>query len=191
MADILYDYGYLFNIIKQTAVIDSVLNAAKFVEEDEFRPWETFKMLEAFLDRNRLETLRNIAEYLGLPDKCEDHTRIRVTSVVFNDLWGKIVDKLQEGMVPFLSLVEVLCGGQLSQPCYGCSDELTVGGVCYHSWTHGMEIVDGPVVMFGNSTHMGLCGKLCAQQCRARILEIEKDMETTYVKIACKFGDDH
>jgi len=166
----------------------SELRAAKFVEQDEIRLWETFRMLAVLLDRMLFDIVRKGAEDLGLPDKMEDHSRIRMTSAKFNDLLEKIVDKLQEKMVPFLTLVTVLCGGELSQSCYGCSEELTIGGVDYcDSWT---EFMDGPVMMFGNTTCLSVCGKLCAQQCRARILEIEKDIGATYLKIYAKYRKD-
>jgi len=177
----------MVNIYKLTEVTDSELKAAKFVEQDEFKPWDTFLMLTVFLDRSYLDNGKRNAEYLGLPDKMEDHARIRITSAKFNYLWEKIVDKLQDRMVPFLTLVEVLCGGELSQSCYGCSEELTVGGVSYGI---NMQCVDGPVLVFGLATCLSVCGKLCLQQCRARILETEKDVEGTYLKIYAKYWKD-
>ena len=109
-----------------------------------------------------------------------------MTSAMFTDIWQEVLDKLQGGMIPFLTLIEVLCGGQLSQSCYSCSKVVTVGDIVSMD---RLESVDGPVLMFGpvGSIQVSLCGKLCAQQNSAKICEEEEYMTLGYTKLFSKY----
>ena len=111
------------------STFDDLLSSSGFKDEGEVKPWETLKILSSFLYMLRIDDWRNIAEHFAIPDMSEDLMRIRVTSAQFNEVWQSILDKLHERLVPYLALVEVFCGGNVGQICYGCSEEVIVSSV--------------------------------------------------------------
>ena len=102
---------------------DELLDAARFKEEEELRPWDTFKMLASFLFVLNMDVCKLTGEQMGFPGVIR---RRRVTSAKFNDVWQKVLDKMHGGLVPYQTLVQVMCGGQLEQVCHGCSEEVRV-----------------------------------------------------------------
>ena len=101
---------------------DKLLDAAGFKEEEEMRPWDTFKMLASFLYVLNMDVCKLTGDQMGFPGVIR---RRRVTSSAkFNDVWQKVMDKMHGGLVPYQTLVEVMCGGQLEQACHGSSEEV-------------------------------------------------------------------
>jgi hypothetical protein len=46
-------------------------------------------------------------------------------------MWRRVLDVMPGKLVPYTDLLKVVCGGQLSQVCYGCSKDITVSQVIF------------------------------------------------------------
>jgi len=172
--------------------IDCVLKSGRFEDQDEFRQWDSLLILASFLMLLRTDLNRNTAEHLGLSDMCGNLLEIRVTSSQFNDLLQKILDKMSCRLVPYLTLIEVLCGGKLEQTCFECSemasvsDVFLVGGGCRRI----VEDDKKSVLLLGNITLI-LCGR-CKYDCLncVELRDTEELFCLEYTRQAFEFGGD-
>jgi len=182
------------NVTKITLLIveiDKLLSAvnSKPKKQEEFRPYDTLKILASFLFMLKTSD-RSTAECVGLPDLSEDLERSRVSSALFNKVCQKVLDMMRGGLVPYLTLVEVLCGGELRQTCYGCSKEVTVLEVIHDFLCWKCVPVRGPVLLFGNISII-LCGKFTCAQSGVKLIEESMDLVfLVYRRLAAEFGSD-
>ena len=77
------------------------------------------KVLVTFLCKMNIEVQRNITECSGLPKLSERLASVRISSTQFNDLWQKILNKVQRRLAPFLTLVKLLGGDHIEQALCG------------------------------------------------------------------------
>ena len=49
-----------------------------------------------------------------------------VPSAEFEKLWGKVLEALSPGLVPYISLVELICGGEIENQCLQCKNRIRV-----------------------------------------------------------------
>jgi len=165
--------------------ICKLLIAAKFEEQNEFRPWDTLKLLASFLGFYSSDLMRISAEILGLPELSEDLVKIRVSSDQYSGLWQRILDTLNGRLVPYIALVEVLCGGQLKQKCYECLEETIVSDVFMiggGSSTLDLDCVQGPVLMFGRVTAALCDDQECLEQGMDKLFQHDIDLYDLYAK---------
>jgi len=66
------------------------------------------------------------AESSGLPQMAAAVKKTRLTSDQIVSSWKKLLEIMSGKLVPYTKLVQVLCGGQLDQVCYGCCKDITV-----------------------------------------------------------------
>eukprot|EP00092_Neocalanus_flemingeri_P035530 GFUD01038674.1.p1 GENE.GFUD01038674.1~~GFUD01038674.1.p1 ORF type:complete len:406 (-),score=128.53 GFUD01038674.1:125-1342(-) len=105
--------------------IDEKLTAVQFLDQSLFRPWDMFKLLLNIAREFRFDVVRKAAESVGL---AEDH-QMRVTSSQFNSMWQEVLDSMPGHLIPYTDILHILCGGQLTQVCFGCAKEITVSDV--------------------------------------------------------------
>ena len=111
-----------------------------------------------------------------------------MTSSQFNDLLQKILDKMAGRLVPYLTLIEVLCAGKLEQSCFECSKEVTVVDVILlGGYRKKLEDDQRSVLLFGNITLI-LCGR-CKLAC-VEIRETEELLWLKYTSQASAYGGD-
>merc|ERR1719370_1251635 len=74
----------------------------------------------------------------------------------FHKSWDNMLGKLKEGLVPWTTLVEVLCEGNPVQQCYECGVQVHVQNV---SVLHGISGLFKaiPVLLFGGGFSFSLC----------------------------------
>jgi len=156
-------------------------------KDHEFKLWNTFMMLRSFLRMLNFDGCRNTAEQMGLPEISEDLMRTRVSSTQFNKIFQKILDKLNGGVVPFMALVEIICDGQLRQPCQGCLKEVTVSDVIVGLKRPSSD--QEPTLLFG-SISVSVCGQQACVQSTAHHVEEGRKLDMVYGKLAGQFGAD-
>ena len=106
----------------------------------------------------------------------------------FNDLWQKILSKVQKRPVPFLTLVNLLGGDTIEQVCFGCSQEVSVVGV--DVGIGDMAVVKGPVLLFYSNVIVSLCeDQKCLKKCK-NILDRDLKLSLIYSKRAYKVEND-
>jgi len=101
--------------------------------EDKFGLWDIFKLLSEFILSSDVATLELASlGQLGLEDfPAEYRTVVEAArnsgSLAIRD---SIVAALSTNLIPFMRVVELLCGG-LEQQCTNCKDQITIGAVYY------------------------------------------------------------
>ena len=167
--------------------IDQLLKAAKFKDPNLFRPWDTLMILAGFLKMYHIEPNRHVSEHIGLPYMTEDVQRMRVTSSQYQEMWQQILDTLSGGLVKYSSLVEVLCGGEQTQVCYGCSRKVNVSEVIRTEQLTGTEVVEDekPFLMFG-LVRASFCGKAVCSNRRKEILVTYVKFGMLYARMFCE-----
>ena len=118
---------------------------------------------------------RITTEHMGFP-KISEQLLKRVSSAKFNSLWQQILDTLHDKLVPYIWLVEVLCGGELRLACHGCMEEVTVLDVFMHSQLIVTEDrYVGPHLMFGSVSAV-YCGRQRCLESEENIFKQELDL---------------
>jgi len=187
--------GHLKLILELMSSIAKLVNAAGFKDQGELKPWDTLKVLSSFLFMLRMEIWRNVAEHSGvILDMSEDLLRRRVTSVQFNEVWQQILDKMHGGLVPYLTLVTVVCGGKLRQTCSMCLEEVQVSDVIGwdgDNYTEELRSIQCPLLHFGIIT-AAVCSKvLCVESVDGILSNQEtKGLILTYGKLYLELNGD-
>jgi len=120
-------------------------------------PWITLKILFAFSFDCKHMAGSLITEYLGASGLSDEIAKIRMTHAKFHKLWNNLLDKLNEGLVPMTTLVDVLCEGNPAQQCYKCKVKVVVQNVSVFHGSH-THFQGFPVFMFGCGVSFSLCG---------------------------------
>ena len=127
--------------------------------------------LETFVCYQRIEIIRELAECVGLPELSEDLLRVRVTSSQFNEMWRKVLEKMKVGFVHYMSIVEIMADGQLSQVCSGCSKKIDLKAV--ELVIKVLDKTRGPTLIFyGSVAMLSLCGEPACFEANAKDVEL-------------------
>jgi len=144
-------------------------------------PWCTFKILYDFARNNELMKGSLIGEYLGASDMAEEFGEVRITHSKFHNLWENMLDKLKEGLVPWTTLVEVLCEGNLVQQCHECGVQVHVQNVVALSAPVIGLFQAVPHLIFGCGFIYSLCGKFSC--CKSIIKDSDCIARTSLLRL--------
>jgi len=97
-----------------------------YADESVSRPWESFKILFQMFEIQSVVFVMVHAESSGLPQMAAAVQKTRLTSDQIVSSSQKLLEMMSGNLVPYTKLVQVLCGGQLDQICYGCCKDITV-----------------------------------------------------------------
>ena len=106
--------------------IDMKLLAAKFRDLSIFRVWDTFKLFLNILLQQFKDIARRDAVRIGVPEMYKDDLKLMVNPDQFNDMWKRVLNSMDGGLVPFTDLLKIVSGGDIRQECFGCSKVLIV-----------------------------------------------------------------
>jgi len=165
--------------------IDIKLVVMNIMEIKEFQPWKTLQLLSTLMLLCADEENRNLAELVGLPNMSTNLLSIRVTSAQFNCSLQQILDALHVGLVPFITLVEVLCGGKLKQACYGCMKEVTVLEAIIPKIL--VTEINYEVLVFGN-VRVVLCDGPMCEEIKEDIGVQDSELKKLYIRKGCFEG---
>eukprot|EP00092_Neocalanus_flemingeri_P007355 GFUD01007942.1.p1 GENE.GFUD01007942.1~~GFUD01007942.1.p1 ORF type:complete len:485 (-),score=118.85 GFUD01007942.1:139-1593(-) len=168
--------GFLLKINTITDTIDEKLAVARFSDNSAFKLWDTFKLFLHILIQFCTEPMRKEAETVGLPDVFDDVKR--VTSAQFNNMWQQLLDSTGFWLVPYITLVEIVCGGQLEQICAACSKKITVSELL---------ISAGDYKNTGVSSYLlGHIGAACCghPRCFKKVSDDAREIVAVYMKIS-------
>ena len=77
--------------------------------------------LQQFKDIARRDAVR-----IGVPEMYKDDLKFMVNPDQFNDMWKRVLNSMDGGLVPFTDLLKIVSGGDIRQECFGCSKVLIV-----------------------------------------------------------------
>jgi len=152
--------GVSFDEHESVQFIDALKDVDTLVFSSPDLLWITFKILFSFSYGSMNVSGSLFVDYMGasgsgMPNVIEE---IRMTHAKFLKLWEDVLDKMKEGLVPMITLVDVLCEGVPERQCFECGVQVTVQAivVLHGSYNHYPGI---PVLMFGTGLAFSLCGK--------------------------------
>jgi len=158
-------------------------------------PWRTFRILFTFAKDNILMKGSLISEHLGASDIVEKFGKVRMNHSKFHKSWDNMLGKLKEGLVPWTTLVEVLCEGNPVQQCYECGVQVHVQNVAVSLGGCGFFQVI-PHLIFGSGFSFSLCGKFSCSNillkdsffmAKTRLLEFYERLLWEYVGERCDY----
>jgi len=173
-------HGVMSEVVDHLVTIDTKLHSINFIDESKFRPWDTLILLFSFLELNIVEQNRNRTEIMGLPEMSADLFKLRLPSAQFHSVWQQILDTLHGRLVPYITLVEVMCGGNLRQACYGCLKEVTVMDVIVPDLIFIRNLC--PVLVFGNVRAVLCEGPMCAEEIKEELNAHDSDLRDLYTR---------
>ena len=137
---------------------------------------------------NTNEESKICSEHVGFPPASDAIMKMRVTSAQFSCLWQNIIDKMQGGMVPFLTVLEILCEGRLKQVCCRCYKEVVVSEVVLSQVLSPLypDKIEVPTLAFGTIRAI-LCGSQGCGQLWNKIHCADVILLLDYTKRAIQF----
>jgi len=175
--------------------IDTLFLTMNDLSGSQVFPWCTFKILFDFVINEELMEGSLISEHLGATDMEEKFGEVRITHSKFHKSWENMLDKLREGLVPWTTLVEVLCEGNPVQQCFECGVQIHVQNVAVFDGPFGLFQVI-PHLMIGCGFIYSLCGKFsCCKSilkeslfmARARLLKLYVSLLGEYFGEGCDY----
>ena len=121
-----------------------------------------------------------------MPNEIE---QIRMPHLKFLELWENLLDKMNGGLVPMTTLVDVLCEGNPVRQCHECGVKVTVQAVVViHGRYHYYPGI--PVLMFGTGLAFSLCGDYCCFQkfVRGPFPGARRQMLALYRRLQWEYG---
>jgi len=175
--------------------IDTLFLTMNDLSGSQVFPWCTFKILFDFVINEELMEGSLISEHLGATDMEEKFGEVRITHSKFHKSWENMLDKLREGLVPWTTLVEVLCEGNPVQQCYECGVQVHVQNVAVsHGGCGFFQVI--PHLIFGSGFSFSLCGKFSCSNillkdsffmAKTRLLEFYERLLWEYVGERCDY----
>ena len=112
--------------------------------QDRCKPWATFALL---IDLMKLTTAIRDENSLKSPNSLPKDYRQVSKKEKFLEVADKIVEALDQEVVPFSDLASIACGGKTEQNCSQCNKKIVVQGIslsCFQVRTSTAEIVFNP-----------------------------------------------
>ena len=151
--------------------------------------WTTLKILFSFSYGSMDVAGSLFVDYLGATSMPNEIEEIRMTHMKFHKLWENLLDKMNQGLVPMTTLVDVLCEGNPVQQCHECGVQVTLQAVVV---LHGAyRYYPGiPVLMFGTGLAFSLCGDHCCFQkfVRGPFTRARQQMLVLYRRLQWEYG---
>jgi len=140
--------------------INLAIRDVDYYNENQYRPWDTLKVLAIFLMGAKDIIGRTAADLLGVPDLSDSVQTMRVTVPNFFRLWDNVLKLLSNNLVPISDLVEVLCDGNTTRECFGCGDQVSVENLVVNCFGQLSSPPNTPILMVNLILLVTSCGRL-------------------------------
>jgi len=139
--------------------INLTIRDVDYHNDSQYMPWDTLKVLASFLLGAQEIIGRTAADLLGVPDLSETAQNMRVTVPKFFRLWENVLKLLSRNLVPISQLVEVLCDGNTTQECFGCSVQVSVENLVVNYFGELSAPPNTPILLFNYILLATSCGR--------------------------------
>jgi len=170
--------------------INDMMEAVGYDDQSVFRPWDTLRILAFFLLHADINA-KFIADCLGVPGLSDRMQKTRTTHVQFSQMWGNVLGMLGEGLVPYTSIVEGLCAGNLVQQCMFCGDMVCVqNAAVYENMFCTNTTMVYPVLVINFALTYVVCDKKSCEESQrdpTLLLEVFR-MSELYPRLDYEYG---